>query len=82
MIKYDSAAQKVIKENKAPYSGIIMDVIDYDDKPGILVLRLYKDNISDFNDNQQIEIAIWLKDLLDKLNNLPLLCKYTYELSE
>ena len=82
MIKYDSAAQKILNECKAPYKGIIIDVVDYEDKPGILVLRLYKDNISDFNNDQQIEIATWLVKLLDKLNNLPLLCKYTYELSE
>lgn len=79
MIKYDSAAQQIIHSFPAPYKGIIFDIVDYPDKNGIIVLRLYADNIFSFSENQMLSIFEWINSLCDRLNSLPLLAKYTWE---
>lgn len=79
MINYDSGAQKVLHSYPAPYSGITLDVIEYPNKDGIVVLRLYADNIFSFSDSQMLSIFEWITALCDKLNSLPLMAKYTWE---
>ena len=79
MINYDSGARKLLREHPSPYPGIRLDVVEYPDKNGIVVLRLYADNIFTFSDNQMLSIFEWINGLCDKLNSLPLLAKYTWE---
>lgn len=82
MTSYDSAAREIIHSTPAPYSNILFDVVEYEDKPGIVVLRFYADNLYSFSDNQLVSIAEWMNLLLNKLNSLPLLGKYTWECCE
>lgn len=79
MTSYDSGAKETIRCTPAPYSDIRFDVVEYEDKPGIVVLRFYADNLYSFSDNQLVSIAEWMNTLLGKLNSLPLLAKYTWE---
>lgn len=64
---------------KAPYPGIIFDVVQYDYAPHISVLRFYADNLSMFSDSQLNSIAEWIQKLLDDLNEMELPTQYTYE---
>lgn len=76
---YDSAAKEIIHSMPAPYPGIRMDVVEYQEFPELVFLRFYADNLHSFSDNQLISIAEWMNNLLGKLNSLPLLAKYTWE---
>lgn len=80
MTSYDTAAQEIIHNFSAPYPNIRFDIVEYEDRLNIIVLRFYADNLADFSDNQMQSIAEWLKSLLDRLNNAPLLAQYTYEI--
>lgn len=79
MSNYDSGAREVIHNTPAPYKGLVFDVVEYDDRPGIMVLRFYADNLYSFSDSQLVSIAEWMNRLLNKLNSLPLMAKYTWE---
>lgn len=82
MTSYDSGAKQILHGNPAPYSGIHMDVVEYKEKPGIVVLRFHADNLYSFSDNQLVSIAEWINALLKQLNGKPLLGKYTWECVE
>lgn len=82
MSNYDSGAKEVIHSTPAPYSGLTFDVVEYPDRPGIMVLRFYADNLYSFSDSQLHSIAEWMNKLLNKLNSLPLMAKYTWECVE
>lgn len=82
MTSYDTGAKKIIHAFPAPYSNIRFDVVEYEDRPGIVVLRFYADNLYSFSDNQLISIADWMNRLLNELNSKPLLAKYTWECVE
>jgi hypothetical protein len=82
MTNYDSGAKEIIHSTPAPYPDIRFDIVEYEDKPGIVVLRFYAENLYSFSDNQLVSIAEWMNILLGKLNSLPLLAKYTWECVE
>jgi hypothetical protein len=79
---YDTAAKEIIHSLPAPYSNIRMDVVEYKDKPGIVVLRFFANNLYSFSDNQLVSIAEWMNELLKQLNSKPLLGNYTWECVE
>lgn len=79
---YDGAAKDIIHQWPAPYSGIRMDVVEYKEMPGIVVLRFHADNLYSFSDSQLVSIAEWMNTLLKQLNSKPLLGKYTWECVE
>lgn len=79
MTNYDTGAKEIIHSFPAPYSNINFDIVEYPDKSGIIVLRFYAENIFSFSDSQMVSIFEWIHSLLDKLNSLPLLAKYTWE---
>lgn len=64
MKKYTKEAQRIFKETKAPYKGLIVDMIEY---PGHLALRVYSDNIADFSIDQKVALAEYLYTLRDAL---------------
>lgn len=82
MSNYDSGAKQILHDTPAPYSDIYFDVVEYDDKPGIVFLRFYADNLYSFSDGQLTSIAEWMNALLNRLNSAPLLAKYTWECVE
>lgn len=81
---YDSAAQSIIKQTKAPYSNIKLDVVEYPETPGLVYLRFYADNLyGDYSEPQIASIAEWINTLVRKLNQHPLLmAKYAVEVVE
>lgn len=80
---YDTFAAGIIREVPAPYSGIIFDIVEYPNMPGLVFLRFYADNLYSHSDSQLVSIAEWMQKLLDKLNSHPLmLAKYTWECKE
>lgn len=82
MTSYDSAARQILHSYPAPYLDIRFDIVEYNDRPGIVVLRFYADNLYSFSDDQLISIAEWMNNLLNDLNSKPLLAKYTWECVE
>lgn len=82
MTSYDEAAKDIIHSWPAPYPNIHMDVVEYKEVPGMVFLRFYADNLYSFSDSQLVSIAEWINSLLNKLNSLPLLGKYTWECVE
>lgn len=71
MSKYNRKVERVFKNTPAPYSGIIVDLIEY---PDYLALRVYKNNIEDFSESQKISIAEYLYVLRDTIRDLGVKC--------
>lgn len=55
---------------KAPYSKIIVDLVQSPDFPGMVWFTLYMSNLTNFSDQQQLEIINWLRDVSIKANAL------------
>lgn len=79
MNSYDSGAQEIIHSTPAPYPGINFDVVEYEEIKNLMFLRFYADNLYSFSDSQLESIAEWMNKLLKRLNEAPLLSKYTWE---
>lgn len=82
MTEWWEAQEASLLRTAAPYPGIIFDVVEYPDKAGIVILRFYASNISQFSENKLHSIAEWIQLLLDTLNAAKLPKKYTYEIKE
>ncbi len=82
MSSYDTGAQEIIHSTPAPYPGIKFDVVEYPDVKDLIFLRFYADNLYSFSDDKMHSIADWMNTLLNRLNSLPLLAKYTWECVE
>jgi hypothetical protein len=82
MSNYDSGAEQIIHSTTAPYSGIRFDVVEYPEINDLVFLRFYADNLYSFSDTQLESIAAWMNKLLNRLNEAPLLAKYTWECVE
>lgn len=79
MTNYDSGAKEIIHSTPAPYPGIHFDVVEYDDIKDLVFLRFYANNLYSFSDAKLVSIAEWMNRLLNRLNEAPLLSKYTWE---
>jgi hypothetical protein len=62
--KYTEQAKKIFKDSKAPYKGLVVDMVEY---PGHLALRVYSDNVADFSIDQKVALAEYLYRLRDDL---------------
>lgn len=82
MTKWWEMQEASILRTPAPYAGIIFDVVEYPDMPGIVILRFYAINLIEFSENKLHSIAEWIQLILDTLNNSNLPNKYTYEIKE
>ncbi len=82
MSSYDSGAKDIIHNTPAPYSGIKFDIVEYPEINDLVFLRFYADNLYSFSDAQLTSIAEWMNKLLNRLNEAPLLAKYTWECVE
>jgi hypothetical protein len=77
---YCSAAANIIHSTPPPVS-INIDVVEYEDQPGLVYLVLFAHDLYLLSDSNQNAVAAWLKKLLDVLNATPLMGKYTYDVS-
>ncbi|QZE11517.1 hypothetical protein SEA_JADA_177 [Streptomyces phage Jada] len=66
MSLYTPEVQKVFKTIKPPYPNFIVDMVEYQD---YLALRVYKDNIESFSDNQKVALAEYLYRLRDAIRS-------------
>ncbi|WMI33549.1 hypothetical protein SEA_PHREDRICK_179 [Streptomyces phage Phredrick] len=66
MSLYTPEVQKVFKTIKPPYPNFIVDMVEYQD---YLALRVYKDNIESFSDNQKVALAEYLYQLRDAIRS-------------
>ena len=53
--------QEIVKNGKAPYSKFIIDIVEY---PGWWALRLYRDNIESYSENQKVALFEYVNGLL------------------
>jgi hypothetical protein len=81
MTNYDYIGKKILHEHPPPH-GYIVDVVEKDDEPGIVYLRLYGDDINNKADWRVADLTQWLNDILYKLNNSLSIGKYTWEMSQ
>ncbi|QIQ63036.1 hypothetical protein SEA_MOAB_176 [Streptomyces phage Moab] len=66
MSLYTETVQKVFKSIRPPYPNFIVDMVEYED---YLSLRVYKDNIESFSENQKIALAEYLYQLRDAIRS-------------
>lgn len=66
MSLYTDKVRKVFKTIKPPYPNFIVDMVEYDD---YLALRVYKDNIESFSENQKVGLAEYLFQLRDAIRS-------------
>ena len=64
MSLYTLEVAKAFNEAKAPYRGFVMDVAELSES---LVLVIYKDNLNSFTRSQQEALAMFVIDLVKKL---------------
>lgn len=82
MSKYESVAAQVIRNNPAPYPGILLDVVEDQRYPGWFFLTLYASNIAEYSDDQIHSITDWINLLLKTLNAHPLVgAKFAFNIS-
>lgn len=59
---------RYIRTFPAPYRGLILDCTTTPDQFGIYTIYTYKDNTHSFSDPQREELWIWLKGMIEFLN--------------
>ena len=67
MTKYTNEVRSIFKSLKAPYRGMVVDLIEY---PGHMALRVYDDNLAGFSDPQLIALAEYLYRLRDTMRSV------------
>lgn len=80
MSSYDQIAASMLHSDPPPH-GYIVDVVEKDDEPGNVYLRVYADDINNHPDSHASALATWLKSMLDRLNNWTS-GKWTWEMAE
>ena len=73
---------KIIREElsiQPPYSNILIDVIEYDNWPGLMWLTIYERNLDKFSDQQKLEILNWLSDCIKSLHLKGVNCQISLE---
>lgn len=71
MTKYTREVEAAVHTMKAPYPGLVIDVVEYKD---YLALRFYRDNVNSFSDPKKIELAQHLVKLQGFIRNLGVKC--------
>lgn len=78
---YDATAQHLIQTSNPPHN-ITLDVVEFPHEPGAMYLIVYAHELTMLSETKVGEIADWLKKLLDKLNEHPLVrASFSYRVS-
>lgn len=80
MSSYDQIAASILHNDPPPHNYIV-DVVEKDDEPGCVYLRVYADDINSHPDSHAHSLASWLTKTLNRLNNFTT-GKWTYEMAE
>ncbi len=77
---YDYIGASIIHSNPPP-KGLTVDIVEKDDEPGMVYLRLYAVEVHDQPERVVDHVRDWLQLTLDKLNNSLSVGKYSWEMS-
>lgn len=64
MSLYSSTVERIFRTTKCPYRGFFVDAVEHRD---YLELRVYQENIAEFNDMQKVALAEYLYTLRDAI---------------
>lgn len=64
MTFYTSQVQKIVKTTPCPYRGFVVDVVEHQD---YLELRVYEENIADYDIDQKVALAEYLYRMRDAI---------------
>jgi hypothetical protein len=59
---YTENIQRIVKTTPCPYRGFIVDVVEW---PDYLELRVYEENIADYDQGQKVALAEYLYRVRD-----------------
>lgn len=79
-MSYDTIGASILHENPPPH-GYIIDVVEKDDVPGMVFLRLYADDVNSKPDSYAYALTNWLNAILNRLNTWTT-AKWTWEMVE
>lgn len=68
---YNKQIANAIREIKSPYPNLKLSVVEY---PGMLSLRVYEENIAEFNEMQHISIMEYLNILRNVIESFGVKC--------
>ena len=68
---YTNEVQKAVREIKSPYPTLKVSVVEY---PGMLSLRVYESNITEFSPMQHITIMEYLHTLKRMIESFGIKC--------
>lgn len=71
MTLYNKDIAKAIREFKRPYQNLKVSVVEY---PGMLSIRIYESNLSDFSPEQHISIMEYLNMLRKMVETFGVKC--------
>lgn len=64
MTMYNSNVERIFRTTKCPYRGFFVDMVEH---PDYLELRVYEENIAEFNEMQKVALAEYLYKLRDAI---------------
>jgi hypothetical protein len=83
MTSYCAIAKHILSSNPPPYRTFLCHVVELDEYPGVVFLRMYAQNLAEHSDNQIAGITEWLNKVLRLLNEHPLVvAPYTHLITE
>ena len=68
--------KRIVSQGKAPYNGFIIDTVEY---PDWWALRLYRDNIEGYSENQKVALFEYVKGLLELASNAGIVIRLEVE---
>jgi hypothetical protein len=80
MSSYDQIAASLLHSNPPPHNYIV-DVVEKDDEPGNVYLRVFADDINSHPDSEAYDLATWLTATLNRLNQWTV-GTWTWEMAE
>jgi hypothetical protein len=74
MSLYNEEIKQIISQASPPASGFILDVVEYEDFPGI-ILRCYSSNYYSFNHNQRAALSRYVHNIMVNIRLTGVLCE-------
>lgn len=64
MSLYTKDIQRIVKQTPCPFRQFIVDIVEH---PEYLELRIYEENLADYNESQKVALADYLYKLRDAI---------------
>ncbi len=75
MSLYIDQVKDIVRNGKAPWAGLIIDVMESHDYPGLLLLMCHRDNYESFSTRQQQDLSVYVVSLRDKIKKIGIQCE-------